>query len=462
MTTSLSLEHRYRPRGAPLKLFACRADEVVLCGPAGTGKSRACLEKLHLMMLATPSARGLIVRKTLASLGSTALVTLREHVIPEALRIGEVKYYGGSGEQPPQYRYANGSVIVIGGLDKVTRIMSSEYDVIYVQEAIELTEDDWEMLTTRLRNGRISFQQLMADTNPSMPTHWLNQRMDAGRATRITCLHTDNPTLYDDFNQLTEKGRAYIAKLSALTGVRRARMFEGKWVAADGLVYDAFDPEIHLVLKPARPPEEWPRYWVIDFGFTNPFVLQCWVEDPDGRLILYREIYHTRRLVEDHAKKIMSIVSRPIKDYIHPAGEERYAYHGREWTEPQPRAIICDHDAEGRATFERETGLSTEPAFKTVTEGIQAVEARLRPAGDGRPRLLLRRDALVERDASLAEAGKPVCTTEEISGYVWARAADGRPQKEVPEKENDHGMDAMRYMVAYRDLAARPRVRWLS
>jgi predicted transcriptional regulator len=41
----------------------------------------------------------------------------------------------------------------------------------------------------------------------------------------------------------------------------------------------------------------------VDFGYTNPFVMQWWAEDPDGRLYLYREIYRTRRLVEDHAKR---------------------------------------------------------------------------------------------------------------------------------------------------------------
>jgi predicted O-methyltransferase YrrM len=58
-------------------------------------------------------------------------------------------------------------MIVVVGLDKAQKVMSSEYDVIFVQEAIELTVDDWEALTTRLRNGKISFQQLLADCNPS-------------------------------------------------------------------------------------------------------------------------------------------------------------------------------------------------------------------------------------------------------------------------------------------------------
>ena len=78
MTTVL--EHTYRPRGACIDLFNYRGPEVLMSGPAGTGKSRACLEKLHRMMLATAGARGLIVRKTGVSLTSTALVTYRQQL----------------------------------------------------------------------------------------------------------------------------------------------------------------------------------------------------------------------------------------------------------------------------------------------------------------------------------------------------------------------------------------------
>jgi len=100
--------------------------------------------------------------------------------------------------------------------------------------------------------------------------------------------------------------------------------------------------------------------------------------------------------------------------------------------------------------------------MKAVSDGIQAVQMRLRVQGDGLPRLGLVRDVLVERDTELAEAGRPTSTLEEITGYVWARDASGKKlEKEQPAKNDDHGMDAMRYLVAERDLAARPRVRWL-
>lgn len=466
MTTAVA--HRYEPRGAPKELFAYRGSEVLLSGPAGTGKSRGCLEKLHLMALLNPGMRGLIVRKTRESLGSTALVTWREHVAVEALATGIMSFYGGSAEEPPQYRYGNGSRIMIGGMDKPTKIMSSEYDVAYVQEATELTTTDWENITTRLRNGRVSFQQLLADCNPDIPTHWLKKRCDAGATVMLHCRHEDNPRLFNPDGTLTVEGEAYIKKLDALTGVRKQRLRHGLWVAAEGLIYEGWDDAVHLV-DPFPIPAAWTRWWTVDFGYTNPFVLQFWAEDPDGRLYLYREIYRTKRLVEDHARDALRFVQRCVT-----CCESKAADHDcfgckechREWTEPQPRAVICDHDAEDRATLEKHLQLSTVPAKKTVSDGIQHVESRMKRAGDGRPRLYLVRDAVVETDTALEDAKKPTCTAEEVVGYVWDRGtakaqAEEKPPKEVPVKENDHGMDAMRYMVAERDLGGTPRMRWL-
>lgn len=453
------LQHRYAPRGGCKELFSRRDDEILLSGPAGTGKSRACLEKLHLMALLTPKMKGLICRKVAATLGGTALDTWRKFVIAEALKTGGVRYYGGSQEEPAQYIYSNGSRVLIGGLDNPIKIMSAEFDVIYVQEATELTEKDWDFLSSRLRNWRISFQQLMADCNPDVPTHWLKVRCDRGDATMLESRHTDNPKLYTEKGALTVEGRAYLQRLKKLTGVRRLRLLDGLWVAAEGMIYEDFDPAIHLIDK-FEIPDSWERIWVVDFGYTNPFVCQFWAVDPDGRLILYREIYHTKRTVDVHAQKIIECVSEPDPNYVHPVGEERRAHHGRIWTEPRPRMIICDHDAGGRAILERELGTGTRAANKTVDLGIQKTEARFRLRDDGTPGIRFMRNAVVERDPELELAFKPCCTVEEIPGYVWDNVP-GKPPKETPVKENDHGCDCIRYLVAEKDLRGQARVRFI-
>ena len=72
----------YRPHGAALQLFYNREPEVLLSGPAGTGKSRALLEKVYLCAQKYPRMRALIVRKTRASLTESGLVTFEEKVLP--------------------------------------------------------------------------------------------------------------------------------------------------------------------------------------------------------------------------------------------------------------------------------------------------------------------------------------------------------------------------------------------
>lgn len=456
---------RYEPRGAALELFRTRTSEVAIAGPAGTGKSLACLYRLHLAALNTPGIRCLIARKTAVSLGSTTLVTFDKKVAVEALAAGIVRWFGGSPREAAGYRYANGSVIVVGGLDKPEKVLSSEYDLIFVDEATEITIDDWETLGTRLRNGKLSWQQQIAACNPSQPSHWIKQRADAGGMPMLHSRHRDNPAYMAADGTPTEKGIDYFAKLDALTGVRRARLRDGRWVAAEGVIYEAYDEAVHLV-DSFPIPREWTRWWTVDFGYTNPFVCQMWAEDPDGRLWLYREHYKTRRLVEDHAAAIL----RSVEVCVEHCGRNQRIHDHRAcercvmgWGEPKPRAVIVDHDAEDRATLERHLGMGTSAARKGVSDGIQAVQSRLKVQADGKPRLHILRGALVERDQDLADAKKPTCTAEEINGYVWAvKPGNAGGMKEEPVKADDHGMDAMRYMVAQRDLGGRTRVRWLG
>jgi phage terminase large subunit len=424
-------------------MLRSRADMVLMSGAAGTGKSVPAMMKLHLACLQVPRIRCLVVRKTLTSLTASTLVSFREKVAAEAIAAGIVRWYGGSSAEPAAYRYPNKSVIVVGGLDQPTRLMSTEYDLAFLDEAIEATPQDVDTITTRLRNGRLPYQQLLMATNPDASTHHLKQRADRNGLVMLFSRHEDNPLLWEN-GEWTPRGQAYLQRLDQLTGARYQRLRWGRWVSSEGTVYEDWSPAVH-VLDRFEPPPSWTRWHVIDWGYTNPFVWQEWAEDPDGRLFLLREVYRTRRLVEDHARHVLRLCA--------PEGK---------WVVPKPRAVIADHDAEDRATWERHFGMSTVPAVKAVAEGIQAVQARLRSAGDGKPRLFVLRDALVERDPELAEVSKPTCTVEEIDGYVWEPAKTGKEEKERPLKLNDHAMDCMRYLCAEVDQGARPRVRILG
>ena len=408
-------EHVYTPLGAARELLLAKDNEVLIEGPAGTGKSRAVWQKGDLLCREIPGLRALAVRKTRVSMSETVMPIYERFVNRAAGAEGVNRGHRQS------YRYANGSVIVLGGMDNADRIMSSEYDFIMEFEATELTEDDHEKLGTRLRSPVWRFKQQVAECNPGAPTHWLNQRCNAGRMKRLLSRHEDNPACTEEYIR---------TRLDTLTGVRFLRLRKGIWAAAEGVVYDGFDAAVHVIDAMPAGWESWDKYRSIDFGFTNPFVCQWWAVDPDGRMYLYREIYKTQRTVRDHAEEIKRLSQ----------GENI-------------RETVTDHDAEDRATL-RQEGIESVGAKKDIRPGLDSVGLRLRVSGDGRPRLFVCRSALAVRDDSLAERKAPLCTADEFDCYMWRKGRDGAPVKEEPEKVNDHGMDAMRYMVMHLDSRA--------
>lgn len=418
----------FRCYGAALDLWNDHASEVMIAGPYATGKTLTWLHKLNAVACRYPGARILIVRKTYRSLVESACVTYERKVLdyPPGHPLCPVVPLGGT--RPTSYEYPNGSRIVLGGLDNPDKLLSSEWDMVGVPQAEELSLGDWEALIGRTtgRAGNVRYPQVIGDCNPGPPSHWILRRSSLSVH---YSKHEDNPSLFDPVTgEITERGRQEMAALDALTGIRYKRGRLGLWVAAEGVVYEGFDRAAHLVDR-FRPPQSWPRIWAVDFGYTNPFVWQCWAMDDDGRLFLTHEIYKTGILVEDAARLILRITGG----------------------QPAPVAIVCDHDAEDRATLERHLGMRTVAAYKAITPGREAVESRLRAAGDGRPRLFIMRDTLRERDEALSAVRKPLCLTDELEVYAWPVAKDGKPVKETPIKDNDHGCDAMRYAVAHVD-----------
>lgn len=419
---TLPLLHAPRPlafRGGPLEVQGTTSPEWLLEGAADTTKTTAGLTRLDADLRRTPQARAVICRLIRNTMGTTVLGTW-DRVIE---RLGGVTVYGG--ESPQWYDYPNGARVWIAGMDDADKVLGGEFDFVYASQVEEFSLDSWEKLSTRVTGrGAVTLRPwLGGDANPGHPKHWIKTR---SRLKLIHARHEDNPELFDELGRPTAAYPERMAPLDALTGVRKERLRHGRWVAAEGAVYESFGSE-HLVPR-FEIPSSWRRIRSIDFGYTNPFVCQWWAIDPDGRIYLYREIYRTQRLAEDHARDIVRL-----------SGQERI------------EATVADHDAEDRATLERH-GVTTRPALKAVTTGIQAVQKRIELAGDRRPRLFVLEGSLVERDESLASArDKPVCTLDEFGMYLWAKSADGKPLKEDPVKLNDHGMDAMRYAVTYLD-----------
>jgi PBSX family phage terminase large subunit len=406
-----------------------RALVMLLTGSAGGGKSRLAAEKLHGYCMKYDGAMALALRKTRESMvNSTVLVLERKILAQQGIK---------HNQQKSRFEYPNGSILAYGGMKDDTQRehvrsigQDGGLDIAWMEEANRFTEEDFNEILARMRGKAAPWRQVILTTNPDTPAHWIYKRLiTGGEAAVYYSGAVDNP----------HNAPEYLETLAKMTGVQGERLNRGRWVQAEGAVWPEFDPAVHLI-DPFPVPKAWRRIRVVDFGYTNPFVCQWWAVDPDGRMFRYRETYHTRRLVEDHVLGVRDENGNVLKPGINQlSAGERF------------EATVCDHDAEDRATFERHADSSTVAAYKAVTPGIEAVAARLRAAGDGKPRLFLFRDALVERDATLDQRRRPLCTEEEVPGYVWAPGPDGKASKEEPLKLDDHGCDAMRYAVAYED-----------
>jgi len=246
------------------------------------------------------------------------------------------------------------------------------------------------------------------DTNPDYPEHpikldYINKSGErfANGQLWLKSWHfelTDNPFLPDE----------YVENLKKTTpqGMWYDRRIKGLWVAAEGLVYENWNPNVHIV-EPFDIPHDWKRVRGIDWGYTNPFVCLWGAIDNDGRLYVYDEYYVSQVLIKYHAVRINQT-------------EGKYS-----WT-------AADHDAQDNAEL-REYGIKTIPAKKDVLVGIQKVAERLVVQEDNRPRLYISRNC--------------ENTIREFGMYKWQEKKEGKPMKEEPEKLNDHCMDALRYMV---------------
>lgn len=443
--------------GANKEFIDYEGFEAMLSGPAETGKTYAALYKLHCLALRYPRMQGVIVRKIRDTLKTTVLQTWTRIIEGSGVRT-----FGG--ESPVFYAYPNGSKIWVAGMDKPGKVLSSERDVIYVNQAEELSLEDWETLTSRAtgRGSRMPFTQVIGDCNPGSESHWILARANEGHLKMFYSKHIYNPTLYDQVTGvLTQQGIKSIGVLSRMTGTRRARYFEGRWVSQEGVVYE-FDASVHVKPSDFKIGDDWPILLSIDFGYVNPFVCQWWALDGDNRMYCYRYIYQTGKTVGQMADEIKRLMAGVGEAEWASMGDSDEGRKKREqmWLESSEWkrciGVVSDHDAEDRATLNH-AGIKTIAARKAIKDGIEKVQDRLAIQGDGRARLFLIQGALVKADETLMAEAKVYTAQMEFGAYVWPVSDGGKSVKEEPVKANDHFMDAMRYAVMQAD---RKRVKY--
>ena len=293
-------------RGAAREIQSLRAQEWILSGPSETGKTFAALWLLDSLMQSTPGEQGALIRKLRSTMDGTVLVTYRRVIAQSGS--GAVAY---GGENAQWFDYPNGARLWVGGMDNPQKILSGERGYIYVNQAEDLSQPDWETLSTRA-TGRGAVTQtpmLFGDCNPGGEDHWILRRRDDGALRLLESRHVDNPSLYTDDGTLTEQGERSMAVLNKLTGARKKRLRFGLWVGAEGQFFEAWDEDIH-VIAPFTPPADWPVWGAFDYGFSHPTAFGVFTSDNDGRVYLLGEHVQHKWLPTQHAPAMDALVAR--------------------------------------------------------------------------------------------------------------------------------------------------------
>jgi PBSX family phage terminase large subunit len=362
-------------------------------GAVRSGKTYISLARFVDELIVGPPGQYAILSRTYDTFKRNLLEILMQ------MTGGDARYYAGKRE----LNLWGKTVHVIGADDarSESKIRGSTFSGAYVDEATLIPESVFRMLISRCAMNEA---RIFATTNPDSPYHWLKRDF-----------LDNNPDVYswqftlDDNPILKIEEKDYLKR--QYKGIWYQRFIEGKWVQAEGAIYDFFDVSLHTLDYAHHNAE----YYVVgvDYGTSNPcaFVLlgvnrsvypNIWVED---------EYYYNSR--EAQRQKTDSEYADDLKKFI----------RGR-----NVNAIYVDPSAASfKLELQRQGVQNLFDAVNDVIDGIRFVS-----------------DTLNNGTIKICRKAKNLI--KEFQSYVWdAKSAVTGVDK--PLKENDHALDALRYAL---------------
>lgn len=301
--------------------------------------------------------------------------------------------------------YESGHVVRLGSADKWNRYAGSEFHRIWLDEPSHYDNTDLYDLHEML----ISRQRTQAGPNTSF---WTSTGSGYDQFYDITERQVDSddePLPWADTMTVVVESSLRNPFLSADAKEKLRRQFggtgraeqalHGGFAAAEGLVYDQFSRQVHVVPRDAvELRDDW-RIYGYDYGWKDPRVILEVGKTPADQYVAWDCYYESGKPVEDAIEW--------LRDHDKPAGP-----------------IFCDHDPEHIDKF-RQAGYPAEAATKDLDEGISEVQEVLEVDDDVGPGLLVV-DELVE-------------LIQEFQSYKEDDVGTSRA--------DDHCVDVVRYAV---------------
>lgn len=395
-TTNLMISNSFYP------LLDRQERYLLLCGGAGSGKSEFVARKLFIRCCKEGNHKFLILRKYRSSCLESVVAVMKSVLAENDVTYAENKtnrtitFYDALGRK---------SQILFDGLDDPEKIKSIKgITGIWMEEATEFTENDFDQLNLRLREPGPHYKQIIMSFNPDeAKAPWLKEiffhdetvKTGPGKKENSYIHHS---TVFD--NPIDSVRGEYLGILGGLRDATKIKIYrEGMWALAKGIIYD-WD------VAPMPEGDFYDEYFIGgDFGFSvNPAAVVKIYRRGD-EFWLEQIIYETGLTNSDLANKMKADARIDIT-------EPSY------WDASEPKSIEELY----------RLGINAMPAQKgpdSVDAGIDLLKSVVIHILDNSPDI-----------------------TEERKSYKWAEDKNGNIiQPPRPEKFKDHAMDAVRYGI---------------
>lgn len=305
-------------------------------------------------------------------------------------------------------------------INHVDKIRGASIKYCYGDEVATWHREVFEMLKSRLDKPCSCFDGAL---NPQSPNHWLKDFIDSDAdiyAQHYTIF--DNPYLPPDFVEQLQKEYAGT--------VYEKRYIWGEWALAEGLIFPMYEDALEAV--PEWKKDERRNYCLsIDYGTMNAFAALLW-EYHNGVWYASRGYYYSGRdtgiqKTDNEYADALDALLEDVRAYY----DNLYSMTG---LRQKLETIIDPSAASFIALLNKRTLYKVRRADNSVLDGIRETASAI---STGR----------IKIDPAIEE------WRDEAEGYVWDESED----EDRPVKVNDHYMDATRYFVKTKRIAAARR-----
>lgn len=287
-------------------LFKNQLRYEVAWGGAGSGKSHIVARKILYRLLQESNVlhNFLIIRKVDRTIKRSVFTLIRNIIGRWKL----TKEFTVNLTDKTIIYNATGSQIMFSGLDDVEKLKSIEgVTSIWIEEATELSQEDFEQLDLRLRGEHGCLKQITLTLNPISEQHWIKKVFFDDPIDGVFTLKTtylDNSFIDEDYKMVMENKKKSNPRYYNIYAL-------GNWGTAEGLVFNRVSQRL---IRPEEI-EGLQRVQGLDFGYTNdPSAFhESYVDMTNKKIYVYDGFYEKGMSNAEIAKRIKDMQAHKNK-----------------------------------------------------------------------------------------------------------------------------------------------------